>query len=464
MAKKNKNVVKFRRPFYLNIGFVIFAVLLFYLIIEIVISIKHVKPSVYCVESSYIDNNFYVTGIAVRKETLVNAVSSGYVSYYIRDGERVGKNATVYTIDETGSVYDYLAETAGDSIKLAVEDYETIKKRITMFRSTYSSDNFDSVYNFKGDLQNLMLEVTNELLIEQATSNGNDLANTFKSVPSDMSGIVTYYQDGFESYTVDAVNQSTFQSGNYDKVSLKSGDIINAGSPVYKIVESDDWNIVAPLTENQVELLKEETVVTITIDNLNHEVDCNFELLSKSDGTYINIILNKLMVDFVDDRFLEVCIKVDSPTGLKIPNSAVVDINAYQIPISYLTAGSNSSTAKYLNKRVLDENGELSVVQISPNIYGMDEEYCYIDMQSLEPGDIIVAPNSTDTLSTNQLSTKPLTGVFSANKGTAQFKQVEIINKKDDFCIVKDHVDNSITLYDYILLDGESASEGQIIY
>ncbi len=464
MARKNKKVVKYRKPFDLNIGFVFMAVLLAYLVIEIIISIKDVKPAIYCVESSYIDNNFYVTGIALRNETLVNSSTSGYISYYIRDGERVGKNATVYTVDETGSLYDYLVETAGDSIKLTDEDYETIQKRIMMFRATYSADEFSGVYGFKDDLQNLMLEVTNELLIEQATANGTDITNTFRSVPSEMSGVVTYYQDGFENYSIDAVTANAFNTSTYEKKSLKSGEIINAGSPVYKVIGSDDWNIVAPLTPEQVQLLAEKEVVTITIDNLNHEVDCNFELLTKSDGTYINIILNKMMVDFIDDRFLEVCIKINSPTGLKLPNAAVVDVNAYQIPKSYFGAGVNDKNQIYLNKVVLGEDGKITYENIKTVIYASDEEYHYINMNALEPGDVIALPNSQETISTSQMMTKSFTGVYTANKGTAAFKVVEIINQKDDFCIVKDNLDKSITLYDYILLDVEDVTEGQVIY
>ncbi len=463
MTGKKKKVVAFRRPLNINIGLVIFFVIFFYLIVEIVLSIQRVTPSVYCVENSYIDNNFYVTGIAIRDETLVNATDSGYVSYYIRDGERVGKNATVYTIDETGSLYEHLSEEGG-SLQPGPEDFELVKKRIAMFRTGYSEDEYYNTYNFKYDLQNLALEINNDLLIAKATSSDLDNAGTFKTILSESSGIVTYYQDGYEHASVDNIKAEMFDASKYEKQSLKTGDIISSGSPVYKIIGSDEWNIVAPLSEEQAEALRDKEVVTIKIGSLNQEVDCNFTLIEQSDGIYINIAINKLMVNFADDRFLDICIMVDSPHGLKLPKSAITQVQTYMIPIAYMTAGSNDTRSIYLNKRVLNENGEISVEQVAPNIYYQDEEYCYIAMNSVDVADLFVKPNSEETISVSSLNTKPFTGVFSANKGTAAFKIIELINEKDDYCIVKEGLDYSISLYDYILLDSTDIVEGQIIY
>lgn len=464
MASKRKKVVAFRKPFNINIGLVIFVVIFVYLIVEIVLSLNKITPSVYCVEHSYIDNNFYVTGIAIRDEKLVNARDSGYVSYYIRDGQRVGKNSTVYTVDETGSVYDYLAENASDSLKLGEEDYALVKNRIAMFRSSYSEDTYYHTYNFKYDLQNLVLEINNDLLIEQATSSDLSLTGTFKTIASEESGIVTYYQDGYENASVDNIRADMFDASKYNKVSLKTGDIISSGSPVYKLICNDNWSIVAPVLDDQADMLREGEVVTIQIGSLNHEVDCNYTLIEQGDGKYINISLNKLMVNFADDRFLDICIMIESPTGLKIPNSAIVSANAYKVPLEYMSTGSNTRAAVYLNKRVLDETGELSIEQISPTIYYRDDEFCYISVNSVDPSDVFVKENSEQTISAGALSSTSLSGVYSANKGTAAFKIIELLNEKDDYCIVKEGLDYSISMYDYIILDGTEVTEGQIIY
>ena len=264
--------------------------------------------------------------------------------------------------------------------------------------------------------------------------------------------------------TVDNIKKDLFDKSKYDKVSLKTGDIVSSGSPVYKIMDNDEWNIVAPLSEEQAEMLREGTVVTIKIGSLDYEVDCNYTLMEQADGTYINIAINKLMANFVDDRFLEVCILIDSPSGLKLPKSALCELDTYAVPLAYLTAGSNDSANIYLNRRVLDEAGELSIEQVAPVIYFKDDTYCYIDKNSVDAGDVFVKPDSDETVAVSSLSSKSLTGVYSANKGTAAFRVVSILNEKDDYCIVGSGVDYSISPFDYIILDSRDVQEGQIIY
>ena len=461
--RKPNNVTKYRAPLEINIGIIIMFVIVVYLVIEVFTKWNEVKPSVYCVEKSYIDNDFLVTGVALRDETLINSSDSGYINYYIRSGDRVGKNAIVYTVDETGSVYDYLAENAGDEAKLAAADYTNIKSRIAAFRGAYSDDRFITVYNFKYDLQNMVLEISNDLLIEKATSGNSEISGTFKSVSSDSSGVVCYYEDGYENVTPSTITKSQFDRNEYKKTSLKTGDIINSGAPVYKLINSEEWNIVAPVTDSIIHDLKDTDVVTIQINNMDYDVDCNFTIFKIGEDDYINIYLNKLMVDFLEERFVEVRIKQPKSKGLKIPVSSITTLEVNKFPVGFLTAGENSSTKNKVLKRVFDESGNVSTELCTVNIIKIDETSVYIDKSDFDPNDIIVKPDSDETFRIGD-GVHKLTGVFSANKGTAEFKIIEKVSETDEFCVVKEGLDYSISAFDYILLDGESASEGQILY
>lgn len=438
-------------------------VIVVYLVIEVFTKWNEVKPSVYCVEKSYIDNDYVVTGVALRDETLINSTDSGYINYYIRSGDRVGKNAIVYTVDETGSVYDYLAEKAGDDVKLAASDYTNIKSRIAAFRGAYSDDRFITVYSFKYDLSNMVLEMSNDVLIEKATSGNNEISGTFKSVSSDSSGVICYYEDGYENVTPQSITKSQFDENAYKKNSLKTGDIINTGVPVYKLINSEEWNIVAPVTEGIIHDLKDTDVVTIQINNMDYDVDCNYSIYKIGDEDYINISLNKLMVDFIEERFVEVRIKQPKSNGLKIPVSSITTLEVNKFPQGFLTAGENSTTKNKVLKRKFDEAGNVTTELVSVNIIMSDEAYVYISKSDFDPNDIIVKPDSDETFRIGD-GVHKLTGVYSANKGTAEFKIIEKINETDEFCVVKEGLDYSIAPFDYILLDGEGATEGQILY
>ena len=48
------------------------------------------------------------TGIAIRQEELLKSPYTGYINYYIREGERVSSRDTVYSVDESGKLASLL--------------------------------------------------------------------------------------------------------------------------------------------------------------------------------------------------------------------------------------------------------------------------------------------------------------------------------------------------------------------
>ena len=246
-----------RKPsneFRMNIGTIIFAIIFFYIIIRILISLQKESLSIYEVQNSYIDTNISAAALIVRQEELVNATSSGYVSYYVRDGEKIGKNKTVYTIDETGSIYEKIKDADSDAFELTNDGLSEIRTRISNFENYFNYASFSDVYNFHYDIENAVLELTNEAMIEQLTSlddSSTDIS-TYKKVTTTDSGIITYYKDGYENFDIHNFKASDINKSNYKKATLKTGEIINSGDPVYKLITSENWYLIAELSDNQV--------------------------------------------------------------------------------------------------------------------------------------------------------------------------------------------------------------------
>ena len=187
-----------------------------------------------------------------------------------------------------------------------------------------------------------------------------------------------------------------------------------------------------------------------------------YEIINGSDGTYINISLDKYMSNFVSERYLTIEIIKKDDTGLKIPVSAIVDKDVYKIPIDYFSAGSNQSNANRINIQVLDENGEITIKQIAPTIYDSDEEYCYVDPLDFSDTDVLLNINSNQTIAVSLLSTNKIQGVYSANRGTAEFKKITVIKTVDEFALIES--DEELKIYDNIVLDSSTVTENQIIY
>ncbi len=428
-------------------------------------SLQKESLSIYEVQNSYIDTNISATALIVREEKLVNATSSGYVSYYVRDGEKIGKDKTVYTIDETGSIYEKIKDTNSDAFELTSDGLNEVRTRISNFENYFNYASFSDVYNFHYDIENAVLELTNEAMIEQLTSlddSSTDIS-TYKKVTTTDSGIITYYKDGYENFDIHNFKASDINKSNYKKTTLKTGEIINSGDPVYKLITSEDWYLIAELSDKQVKELADQDTVTINIHNSSKNISCNFELTRQDNKNFIIISLNQQMVNYINDRFIDIVIIQDQNNGLKIPNTSITKKSVYKIPIDYLSQGSDSTSNTLLNIKALDDKGEVTLKQVSPDIYMTDDDYCYADPNDFGENDVLVNTQNNDTLALNTAEKAELRGVFCVNQGVATFRYIDILYQDDEYTIVRPEVPYSIAWYDRIILDQSLVKENQII-
>lgn len=462
---REKNRYANSTHFKINIGTCIFIVIFIYVLIRILISIPKESLSIYEVQNSYIDTNISTTALIVREETLVNADNSGYISYYVRDGEKIGKGKTIYTVDETGSVYEKLKDSTSDKLSMSAEGLEEVRTRISNYENYFDFSDFSEVYNFKYDIGNAVLELTNEALIEQLTSLDEKEANasTYKKVSTKEAGIVTYYEDGYEDFNIEKFKASDIDKSKYKKTTLKTGEIVNAGDPVYKLVTSEEWYLVAPISEKEAKALKDKERVRINIHNSSKNISCNFKLTKKSDKNYIILSLNQQMVNYITERFIDIVILMDQNSGLKIPNTSITKKDVYKISLDYLSNGSNSNEKNLLNVKKLDDNGEITIKQVKPDIYKKDDNYCYVNPDDFSKDDVLINTSTDDTLALSKADTSEIKGVFCVNQGIAVFRYIDIIYNDTEYTIVKADVDYSISWYDRIVLNQSMVKENEII-
>lgn len=451
--------------FKINIGTIIFIIIFIYVFIRIIMSLQKESLSIYEVQNSYIDTNISTTALIVREEKLVNADSSGYVSYYVRDGEKIGKNKTIYTIDETGSVYEKLKDADTDALSMSEDALTEVRTRISTFENYFDYANYSDLYNFRYDIENAVLELTNEALIEQLTSLDDDSTNvsTYKKVTTTEAGIVTYYEDGYEDFDIDNFKASDIDKSTYKKTTLKTGEIINAGDPVYKLVTSENWYLVAPVSEKEAEALEDKETAQINIHNSSKNISCSFRLTTEDDQNFIILTLNQQMVNYINERYIDIVILMDQNNGLKIPNTSITEKTVYKIPVSYLSKGSDSAETQFLNVKKLDDKGEVTIKQVQATIYKSDDKFCYVDPNDFSSEDVLVNTDSEETLALSQADTSKLQGVFCVNQGVAAFRYIDILYQDDEYTIVKTDVDYSIAWYDRIVLNQSMVEENQII-
>ena len=406
-------------------------------------------------------NNIY-KGIALREESIFYSNSAGYINYYAREGERVAYNDLVYTVDETGKLSDYINSAALGENALSDEDLSELKTEISGFVNSFSKSNFSSVYDFKYGVKGTVLKLANITLLENADTLGSDTASLISYGSAMKSGIVVYSVDGFEEKTPETLTTADFEAKEYNKTQLVSTELVAAQDAVYKLATNDNWMIVIQVDEEKAkELLEEEYVKVRFLKNQNTAWGKVSTYTSADGQTLVGLSFNNSMLTFCTERYIDIELILDEDSGLKIPNSSIVEKQFYLVPEEYVIQGGNNDAYGVMRETYL-EDGTPSTEFVETTVYNIENEEYYLDDSALRIGDRLVKPDSTETYTISKQGT--LIGVYNINKGYADFKQIVILYQNDEYAIVQSNTTYGLNVYDYIVLDASTVNEDDFIY
>lgn len=458
----NNKVVKYRKPLNLNIGMVIFAALFIYILICVFgyFTQKHIVP--YEVKEGSLSTNNIYQGIALREEEIVTATQAGYINYYAREGERVGVGNLIYTLDESGKLAEYLnAEKAGEN-SLSDQDLYELKTEILGFVSNFDETDFSSVYDFKYDVKGTVLKLANANIldnIDEINNAGISDMISFCTAPS--TGIVIYSTDGMEALSFEQITTAHFEKENYEKIQLISNELIANGDPVYKLSKSEDWSIVIPVEKEKAEELLELEYVKVKFLKNQATSWGEVSTYTNPDGeTFVKLGFTNSMITFCTDRFIDIELITEEDTGLKIPNSSIVEKEFFIVPKEYVTKGGKSGNFGVM-RETYAEDGTATTEFIETTIYHETDTEYYLDDSQLRMGDYILKPESTAKEAVSKKGS--LIGVYNINKGYADFKQINILYQNEEYSIVKSNTQYGLNVYDYIVLDATTVEEDEII-
>ena len=141
----NKSTIKWKKRKDVNIGIVIFSFILVYLLINLYIFLTKPHLSIYEVALGTNKAETTATGMILRTEELVYNKEAGYVNYYIREGARVAKGQSIYSVNDDSNIYDLL-RLSEDTIALSQNDMIRMKSKLAAYQSTYSDSTFSNIY------------------------------------------------------------------------------------------------------------------------------------------------------------------------------------------------------------------------------------------------------------------------------------------------------------------------------
>ena len=465
MAKKrNPKVRKMRKPLNINVGVIIFAIIFVYLAFSVTAYLSKDKIQFYEVVEGGIVSDQSHTGLILRQEEVKNSTSAGYVNFYLREGKRASVGTRIYSLDETGGLKNLMEEIQTEEQPISDENLRDLRKQLDSFVLSFEDSEFSSVYDQRYDLENSVMEYASFDTVDQLDRLATEAGISFQQITSDVSGVVSYGIDSYEGMTAADVEEGSFDRTSYSKTIRQSGEMVDSGVPIYKIVTSESWNLIFQISEEEIERYRDRTSLTIRFLDGSLTTSGAYSTITGKDGkTYGKLDFTKYMEQFIGDRFVDFEIVDDQTSGLKIPISAVTDKNFFLIPADYITQGGDSSDQGF-NKEVYTEEGT-SVVFVPADIYYSDERYYYVDAGEngeFKNGDYVVKPQSTERFQIGQ--TASLQGVYNINRGYAVFKQIEILDSNDEYYTVKQGTSYGLSVYDHIVLDASMVQEGQILY
>lgn len=468
-----------------NIATIMFGALFVYMIVTVILYSTSSHVTSYQVTVGPLTKNPVCTALAIREEQIVPAGASGYVEYYAREGMQVRKNGSVYAITNT--------RKEAKSVELSEEQLEKMRSNMANFSYGFSGSDFYDAYSFKYELQGSILQAAG--IMEQGSADskgetdtdeengalvgeevGSVVALGRQSVyTAPEAGIVVYSTDGYESLTTENITEEAFSEKSYKKTDLLTSKEIAAGDPVYKVITSENWTLMVPLTDKLAATLSGRESIKVKFTKDGESQNGSLSIVQIGNQKAARIQLKNGMPRYASDRFLEVELVINTQSGLKIPVSSVVEKEFYTIPRDFLAQGDNGEGKGFI--REVDGKSSSVTEFVDAVIYkevnskgqeiGWGEEedtngYCYVDKETFEEGDVLKKPDSSETYTVKE--TDKLQGVYGMNKGYAVFRQINILDQNEEYCIVSQGTSYGLQAFDYIVLDGESVKEEEILH
>lgn len=454
----NKKVIKFHKTSQLNIGVIIFLIILVYMLYNIFQYFTTERVAVYEVSQGTIAQNNTFTGVALREEKVYATESSGYISYYNKDATKVGVNSYVYSVDENGNFYQEMLAKNDGKLFTGKGSYDNLEKTAQEYVLNYSDDTFYQVYSFKYDMEAELMEAISANALSGMDGDGN--YKSLHAFRAPEPGIVVYNTDGLENTTVDNFTDDIFDKSAHVKNNLMTREQVSAGEPAYKLITSEIWDLLIPIDDKMAADLAEETSVKIEFKKDNSTAWGSSRILNRNGASYLALTFQSAGLRFATERYLEVELLLSDTSGLKIPNTALTEKNFFLLPKDYLTKGGEDNSNGIMC-RYEDENEEYVTKFVSVAVAQEKDNTCYIATEELSGDEIVLKPDSNETYTLNKQ--EPLQGVYNINRGYAVFRRVEILFQNEEYSIVETGTKYGISLYDHIALDASRIAENEII-
>lgn len=444
MSKKIKKSIF---SYLLKIFFFIFIIIISYIFYNLIVVFNKNRIVTYEVIKGEIVNVDRHKGFIYREENVSNCSASGFINFYVVNRERVYRGKLIYTINDV--------EKENASFDLTDNEKLKILNDISKENNSITNLNFNNIYSFKDNLSRTIDEY-NLLKVYEDIDVENEIEAKEKGF-SKVAGIVSFILDGYENYDIvdfneDLLNNYIKSNSNLQKKEVASND------KIFKIITDSEFSIAFDSDYDYDK--SKNNWYNVRFVNENIKTSAKIEGFIGSDGNkHYKLVLNDYIEKFSDKRIVDFEIENKDVTGFKIPIKSIISKNCYIVPKTILTTD-DSTNEKYFYKKL--PSGEN--IKVVCNISKIDDKYVYIAIDDvrdiLKYGDVLTNKYG-DICSLSTVN--ELNGVYNVNRGYAQFKIVDIIDRTNEYAVIKTNTQNGIVIYDHIALNASQINVGETI-
>lgn len=483
--KKEKTpgiLARLRKVAGLNIATIMFGILFIYMSFSAILYFTTTHIESYQVTSGPLSRNETYTGLAIREETVCTAPSSGYITYYAREGSKINASGAVYGLSST--------KKSTSTASLATEELLKIRNDMMSFSKGFNSSKFNNTYSFKYELKGNILQyaesensssapLTSDEYDESDDSSGEDnitnsnvYAGNESICQSQSDGIILYSTDNYEGKTIDTVTAEDFDQNSYHETDLKTSDSVQSGDDVYTIITDERWSLLIPLSDKQAEKLKDRSTIRVKFLKDDMTQNGDFSIITIDGGKYGQIDFNKGLIRYASDRFLDIELVTNTVVGLKIPLSSIVTKDFYVVPsrmattqnneTGFMLASGNKDSGTFKSVSIYASVEDASVSKLATDGSEDQPMIYYIDKSSFKEGDALIDPDTGEKYIIGETDT--LEGVYCINKGYAVFRRIEILDQNEEYAIVSKNTSYGLARYDHIVRNADKVKEEDILY
>ena len=277
--------------------------------------------------------------LVIRKEFLLKSSSSGTVTQVADDGERVKRNQRIVDMTKTEEIQvadlvvsvDNNEEIAKYNIEQLETEISTLKVEIA---DLIHEKEYDAVEALAQELdakiqrRQMMEEGVQEAIYNETEVGSGELdVGESQPIETPLSGILTYYIDGYES---DLTFTEVMQIDLEEVINLNiepyiaSQGTVQKGDVICKIIDDEYYYLIIIVESGEQNHydLSADLILKVGDEKITGYIA---EVIPTSNKVAIAIKVETYIKDFYKDRFVDVSITQETHRGILIRSSSIVN-------------------------------------------------------------------------------------------------------------------------------------------